>query len=55
MEHILCDSSLGPTCSDIDIIECNDSAKAWVRFNAAIAYDGDSTMFTAVGLYCKGF
>ena len=32
MEHLLNGCSLGPTCSDIDLLECNDTAKAWIQF-----------------------
>ena len=32
MEHLLRDCNLGPTCTDIDLLNCNESAKAWVRF-----------------------
>ena len=32
MEHLLRDCNLGPTCTDSDLLNCNESAKAWVKF-----------------------
>ena len=32
MEHILYNCSLGPTCTDCDLLECSDKAKAWSKF-----------------------
>ena len=31
MEHLLRDCRLGPTWTDTDLLECNESAKTWVR------------------------
>ena len=32
MEHLLYNCSLGPTCTDYDLLECSDKAKAWSMF-----------------------
>ena len=32
MEHLLRNCSLGPTCTDTDLLECNEDAKAWIQF-----------------------
>ena len=32
MEHLLQNCSMGPKCSDQDLLECNDNAIKWVRF-----------------------
>ena len=31
MEHILSDCSLGPVCSDSDLLECNQTALQWIQ------------------------
>ena len=32
MEHLLQKCSIGPKCSDQDLLECNENAIKWVRF-----------------------
>ena len=32
VEHLLRDCSLGPTCTDQDLLDCNESASTWIRF-----------------------
>ena len=32
MEHLLRECNMGPTCTDNDLLDCNESAKAWIQF-----------------------
>ena len=35
MEHLPQECSLGPKCSEKDLLKCNEAVKKWVRFNRA--------------------
>ena len=32
MEHLLRDCNMGPSCTDNDLLDCNESAKAWIQY-----------------------